>query len=118
MEALCTNGKRATSISVEERHDGVLYIYGYYYENGKKHKCYVGPESPDYVLRSLPVAFLVEPDAWGYALLDALERAARNAREEGRPEVLRWLRRIRGRLDELLRRTGEAAREEGEGLPA
>ena len=74
MEALCTNGRKATSISVEKRHDGVLYIYGFYYENGRKHKCYVGPESPDYVLRSMPVAFLIEPEAWAARLEDALLR--------------------------------------------
>ena len=122
MEALCTNGRKATSISVEERHDGALYIYGFYYEDGKKHKCYVGPADPRYVLNSMPAAFLVEPEAWGLSLLAAFERTVRNAVSEGRPEVIDWLRRVHRELGRLLEEAGEAreggSEEEGEELPA
>lgn len=101
------------------------YIYGFYYENGRKHKCYVGPEDPQYVIHSMPVAFLAEPDRWGDALLSALEGTVNNARREGRQDVIDWLRRIHRELGDLL---GEAEEErpaelvkvercEGEGRP-
>ena len=117
VRARCTNGKIATSVWVERRHDGALYIYGIYYENGKKHKCYVGPADPDYVLRSMPAAFLVEPDVWGPALLEALKRAVENAVAERRREAVEWLRRIGRRLNELVEEAEGALREErGGGL--
>ena len=87
----CVNGHEVTSVKVRER-NGQRFIYGYYYDSEKKRTitCYVGPADPDYVLRSMPAAFAVDPDVWALALTRTIARTANNLKAY-RPEALRTL---------------------------
>ena len=86
--ARCASGQDVTTVRVEER-EGQKFIYGYYYDPERKRtrKCYIGPADPDYVLSSMPAAFLFEPRAWAVALRAAAVATARNLATYG-PEKL------------------------------
>ena len=89
--ARCASGQDVTSVRVEDR-GGQKFIYGYYYDPEKKRtrKCYVGPADPEYVIGSMPAAFLLEPRTWAVALRAAAVATARNLATYG-PERLRDL---------------------------
>lgn len=94
--AVCADGREVERVVVEER-GGKPFIYGLYYDPGRQEtrRCYVGPAEPDYVLRSMPAALLVEPATWIAALGDALLATAQNVaayRPELAPELVKVLR--------------------------
>ena len=103
VEVYCTNGKKASSWYVDFR-GGRKFIYGYYYEGGKRYKCYVGPADPELVLHSMPVAFLVAPRAWSSALSQALESLIKNI--DGNRALAAELRKV---LEGALARLAEVA---------
>ena len=77
--ARCASGQDVTTVRVEDR-EGQRFIYGYYYDPERKRtrKCYIGPADPEYVIGSMPAAFLFEPRAWTVALRAAAVATARN----------------------------------------
>ena len=75
--ARCKDGRIVERFSVEERGGG-YYIYGYYYENGKRHKCYIGPADPENVITSMPAAYLVNHVGWDRALRAAFSALTEN----------------------------------------
>ena len=96
VKAVCTDGREVERVVVEER-EGKRFIYGLYYDPGRQEtrKCYVGPADPENVLRSMPAALVVEPEAWLAAIEGSLEMAVQNAlryRPDLAPELARVLR--------------------------
>ena len=109
VKAMCTDGREVERVAVEER-EGKRFIYGLYYDPQEQRtkRCYVGPADPDYVLRSMPAALLVEPGTWIAALGDALLATAQNVaayRPDLAPELARAL---RGALEALGEAGGRA----------
>ena len=95
VRAVCTDGREVSAISVEDRH-GRPYIYGLYYDPQERRtkRCYVGPADPEEVVRSMPAALIVKPDAWLPALRQALLAAVQNVlayRPELAPELSKAL---------------------------
>ena len=73
--ARCKNGRIVERVSVEKRKSG-YYIYGVYYENGRRRKCYIGPADPELVITSMPTAYLANHVGWDKALREAFSALA------------------------------------------